>query len=227
MAKRSDCLSLSLHSVEHSAEREGADRVRLMTNAGEIVGRLHSAETGDAAILWVFGSGGGLGGPAGGLYTRLAGRFRPLDVTSLELDYRRPGDLRDCVLDVLLGVAYLASLGKTRIVLVGHSFGGAVVINAGAVSQAVRAARRGEARSIPSLRLAAAVSFAGVRGAITLAGVLTFPLAMPDGSPFPARALCILIAAGVIILSLAWASISLPRLLAGLTLPPDDSDEDE
>ena len=91
----------------------------------------------------------------------------------------------------------------------------------------LRAARRGEARSIPSLRLAAAVSFAGVRGAITLAGVLTFPLAMPDGSPFPARALCILIAAGVIILSLAWASISLPRLLAGLTLPPHDSDEDE
>src|SRR3954451_707492 len=91
----------------------------------------------------------------------------------------------------------------------------------------LRAARQGEARSIPSLRLAAAVSFAGVRGAITLAGVLTFPLAMPDGSPFPARALCILIAAGVIVLSLAWASISLPRLLTGLTLPPDNSDEDE
>src|SRR5829696_1855550 len=91
----------------------------------------------------------------------------------------------------------------------------------------VRAARRGEARSVPSLRLAAAVSFAGVRGAITLAGVLTFPLAMPDGSPFPARALCIFLAAGVIVLSLAWASVSLPRLLARLTLPPDDSHEDE
>jgi len=63
--------------------------------------------------------------------------------------------------------------------------------------------------------------------AITLAGVLTFPLAMPDGSPFPARALCILIAAGVIVLSLAWASVSLPRLLAGLTLPPVDNDQDE
>src|SRR4051794_33903514 len=91
----------------------------------------------------------------------------------------------------------------------------------------LRAARRGEARSIPSLRLAAAVSFAGVRGAITLAGVLTFPLAMPDGSPFPARALCILIAAGVIVLSLTWANVSLPRLLTGLTLPPDDSYKDE
>ena len=137
MAKRSDRLSLCLHGVERSAEREGADRVRLMTNAGEVVGRLHLAETGNAAILWVFGSGGGLGGPAGGLYTRLAEQFRPMAVTSLELDYRHPGDLRHCVLDVLLGVSYLGSLGRTRIVLVGHSFGGAVVINAGAVSQAV------------------------------------------------------------------------------------------
>src|SRR3954453_9778077 len=91
----------------------------------------------------------------------------------------------------------------------------------------LRAARRGETRSVPSLRLAAAVSFAGVRGAITLAGVLTFPLAMPNGSAFPARALCILIAAGVIVLSLTWANVSLPRLLTGLTLPPDDSYKDE
>jgi len=50
---------------------------------------------------------------------------------------------------------------------------------------------------------------------------------MPNGSPFPARELCILIAAGVIILSLTWANVSLPRLLTGLTLPPDDSYEDE
>jgi CPA1 family monovalent cation:H+ antiporter len=90
-----------------------------------------------------------------------------------------------------------------------------------------RAAQRGEARSVPSLRLAAAVSFAGVRGAVTLAGVLTFPLAMPDGTPFPARELCILLAAGVIVLTLVWASVSLPRLLSGLRLPTDHSQEDE
>jgi NhaP-type Na+/H+ or K+/H+ antiporter len=90
-----------------------------------------------------------------------------------------------------------------------------------------RAAQRGEARSVPSLRLAAAVSFAGVRGAVTLAGVLTFPLAMPDGTPFPARELCILLAAGVIVLTLVWASVSLPRLLSGLRLPTDHSQEDK
>jgi pimeloyl-ACP methyl ester carboxylesterase len=42
-----------------------------------------------------------------------------------------------CVLDVLVGIAWLESLGKDRIVLVGHSFGGAVVITAGARSQRV------------------------------------------------------------------------------------------
>src|SRR3954469_16943947 len=50
---------------------------------------------------------------------------------------------------------------------------------------------------------------------------------MPNGSAFPARELCILIAAGVIVLSLTWANVSLPRVLTGLTLPPDDSYEDE
>jgi alpha-beta hydrolase superfamily lysophospholipase len=41
------------------------------------------------------------------------------------------------VLDTLLGVSYLGTRGRTRVALVGHSFGGAVVISAGAVSDQV------------------------------------------------------------------------------------------
>ena len=85
-----------------------------------------------------------------------------------------------------------------------------------------RAARQGVERRAPPFRLVAAVSLAGVRGAITLAGVLTFPLVTQDGSPFPARDLAIFLAAGVIVLSLIVASISLPRLLVDLPLPPED-----
>src|SRR5690606_23005283 len=48
----------------------------------------------------------------------------------------------------------------------------------------------------PSLRLLAAMSIAGVRGAITLAGVLTLPLVLADGTDFPARDLAIFLAAG-------------------------------
>ena len=111
--------------------------MRLNTNAGTIRCRLHETTIGDAAILWVFGAGGGLGGPAGGVYERLANQFQPFNITSLQLDYRRPGYLRDCVADVLLGIEYLKNLGKTKVVLVGHSFGGAVVISAGIISDAV------------------------------------------------------------------------------------------
>jgi alpha-beta hydrolase superfamily lysophospholipase len=40
------------------------------------------------------------------------------------------------VTGVATGIAYLTERGKRRIVLVGHSFGGAVVISAGAASPA-------------------------------------------------------------------------------------------
>ncbi len=75
----------------------------------------------------------------------------------------------------------------------------------------------------PGWRLVAAMSFAGVRGAITLAGVLTLPLTMGDGTPFPARDLAIFLATGVIILSLVIASIALPLLLKDLTMPAEPS----
>lgn len=79
----------------------------------------------------------------------------------------------------------------------------------------------------PDWRLVAAMSFAGVRGAITLAGVLTLPLALDDGTAFPARDLAIFLAAGVIIVSLVLASVALPLLLKGLVMPPEPSKQAE
>ncbi|MCD2314529.1 Na+/H+ antiporter [Sphingomonas sp. IC-11] len=80
--------------------------------------------------------------------------------------------------------------------------------------------RRGE-KIRPDWKIVAAMSFAGVRGAITLAGVLTLPLAMASGEPFPARDLAILLAMGVIIVSLVIASIGLPWLLRDLNMPAE------
>ncbi|HET8696652.1 MAG TPA: Na+/H+ antiporter [Gammaproteobacteria bacterium] len=92
---------------------------------------------------------------------------------------------------------------------------------------ALVARRRGGAPHEPTPRLVAAMSVAGVRGAITLAGVLTLPLADDDGVPFPARSLAIFLAAGVIILSLTAANVALPRLLAGLEDPGEDAADAE
>ena len=81
----------------------------------------------------------------------------------------------------------------------------------------------------PRMRLILATSFAGVRGALTMAGILTLPFTLPDGSPFPTRQLAIFLAGAVILVSLVLASVMLPRLLRDLELPdtPHVDDEEE
>lgn len=77
----------------------------------------------------------------------------------------------------------------------------------------------------PGWRLVCVMSLAGVRGAVTLAGVLSLPLVLPGGAPLPGRDLAILLAMGVITVSLLAASIGLPLLLQGLE-PPTDAGRD-
>ncbi|MFK3781590.1 Na+/H+ antiporter [Agrobacterium sp. NPDC089420] len=90
-----------------------------------------------------------------------------------------------------------------------------------------RAAKRGLTVATPDWRLVVTTSVAGVRGAITLAGILTLPLFMEDGTLFPARDLAVFLAAGVIITSLVIASLSLPFLLQKLELPPESKHQKE
>ncbi|MFT3971979.1 MAG: Na+/H+ antiporter [Amaricoccus sp.] len=79
----------------------------------------------------------------------------------------------------------------------------------------------------PAMRALLVVAFAGARGSITLAGILTLPLEA-NGAPFPARDLAITLAAGVVILSIATAGIALPWLLAGFgPLREDEAERSE
>ncbi|QTF09895.1 Na+/H+ antiporter [Brenneria izadpanahii] len=61
-------------------------------------------------------------------------------------------------------------------------------------------------------------SFAGVRGAITLAGVLSIPLLLTDGTAFPSRYQLVFIATGVILFSLLCGVLALPLLLRGIVV---------
>ncbi len=104
--------------------------------------RYHPASNGPSRRLgavWVGGAGGGLDGPARGLYPEACRRLQRVGVAGLRLHYRYPNELQECVLDTLLGVEFLAHEGIQRVALVGHSFGGAVVIAAAAVSERVGA----------------------------------------------------------------------------------------
>lgn len=86
----------------------------------------------------------------------------------------------------------------------------------------MRARSRGERVQRLTTRVIAATTLAGVRGAITLAAVLSLPLVKPDGTPFPGRGVFVFIAAGVIMLSLIAATLALPPLLRRIKLPQDD-----
>ena len=87
-----------------------------------------------------------------------------------------------------------------------------------------KARRPGEQAAWPQWRLVLTASLAGVRGAITLAGVMTLPLVMPDGTPFPARDLTIFLATTALLLSMVVATIGLPRVLAGLARPDESAE---
>ncbi len=112
--------------------------IKFLTNRGELKGIIHKVENSSQAVIWVCGARGGFGGPGPGTYARLSEQLTGQGITSLRLDYRFPNDLMECVLDLLVGVGYLKENGFGPVIVVGHSFGGAVVIAAGATSDHIK-----------------------------------------------------------------------------------------
>lgn len=64
----------------------------------------------------------------------------------------------------------------------------------------------------PSFRTAILSGLSGVRGAVTMAGVLSVPLTVSSGAGFPTRSLMLFVASGVIIISLVAATLMLPLI---------------
>lgn len=93
-------------------------------------------EGASTALVMVGGAGGGIHGPAG-IYGDLAESLLREGVAGLRLEYRMPNRLTECVADVVAGLEYLQGRGVERAALIGWSFGGAVVIEAGAESKVV------------------------------------------------------------------------------------------
>ena len=136
---------------EHRIEWKGAEikggggkdvAVTLKTSRGVNAGRYHPASPAaprtNAGVIWLSGSGGGVDGPARGLFAEASERLQQQGIASLRLDYRKPADLPESVLDALCGVAFFAQEGISRVAVVGQSFGSAVAICTGASSPRVR-----------------------------------------------------------------------------------------
>ncbi|KIO66494.1 hypothetical protein B4064_2186 [Caldibacillus thermoamylovorans] len=77
----------------------------------------------------------------------------------------------------------------------------------------------------PSVKTSLLVSFTGVRGAVTMAGILSIPYLTADGSSFPERSLILFLAAGVILFTLLVATVFLPLFSRNETLKEEHLDQ--
>ena len=127
---------MQIHEVIkcHPHEGDVGEGLIFKTNRGDVRSIFHESSNSHKSIIWVCGASGGFRGPAKGLYSELAECFVSSGISSLRMDYRYPNEFPECVLDLLAGITYLKKTGYSPTVLVGHSFGGAVVIAAGAAS---------------------------------------------------------------------------------------------
>lgn len=71
------------------------------------------------------------------------------------------------------------------------------------------------------------ITFSGIRGAITLAAALSLPMNLPDGTPFPARELLIVIAVGVILSTLLLGTLVLPYCIKPTTVAVEKEEQTE
>jgi alpha/beta superfamily hydrolase len=131
-----DDLQMRILGVDPAEEVAGATKLHLRTTRGSIPVILHSAEKTSRAILCVCGAIGGFDGPAM-LYPRLGLRMPHAGLAVARMNYRQPNEFDECVLDTLAALIFLKGMGHDRAALIGHSFGGAVVINAGTLSPQV------------------------------------------------------------------------------------------
>ncbi len=81
-----------------------------------------------AAIVACGGAMGGVLGPGHGLYQRLGERWAERGVEFVRVGYREPNNLDLCAHDLACGVELARDAGAERVVVMGHSFGGAVAI---------------------------------------------------------------------------------------------------
>lgn len=126
--RRPDRLHMEVFETDVGPPDAGWHPILMRTDRGDLELRHHPAPGARTAAVLVGGVGGGWDSPARGLYERLGADLGAAGVCALRVRYRVPAVFDECVLDLRAGCQYLLELGMDGLGLVGHSFGGAVVI---------------------------------------------------------------------------------------------------
>jgi len=117
----------------------GLRHIEAYTLEGLLTFLWHGDPGNERVVVMCGGAMGGLLGPGNGLYHALGETFAAEGIGTIRVGYRRPNDLPACVLDLAAATDLAHRNGGRRFVLVGHSFGGAVAVNAGIALRAMTA----------------------------------------------------------------------------------------
>lgn len=136
--------------------KSGYFPITLATDRGDVKCRYYHSVGEKKAVIFVGGTDGGFDTPANNLYPKLCKTLKHHNISSLRIKYRYPSELAESVLDVMVAITFLERFGIEEIGLVGHSLGGAVVLQAaasapGTVSTVVTLATQAHGAEVASL----------------------------------------------------------------------------
>lgn len=127
--------ALGVIATQSAMLTESLRHVEMFTMRGLVTLLWHEVSAPTPSQPWAIvacgGAMGGLLGPSDGLYQDIGERWSERGVAVVRVSYRRPNDLDACCLDVAATVQMAMEAGAEKIVVMGHSFGGAVAVRVG------------------------------------------------------------------------------------------------
>lgn len=123
---------LGVMAMQTVAVDDDLEHLEIYTSGGLLTLLWHGAADLENVVVCVGGAMGGLLGPDGGLFHQLGRQLPPSGIGVLRVSYRSPNDLSMCVHDTVAAMELAARHGARRFIPMGHSFGGAVAIQAAA-----------------------------------------------------------------------------------------------
>jgi CPA1 family monovalent cation:H+ antiporter len=141
--------------------------------------------------------------------------------------------LLNAFLFVLVGLQLPVVVGALEDLSTGELLGYAALVSAAVIAVrfawvfAVLHAPKRLLRRMSSWQGAVFVSWAGMRGAVSLAAALALPVETDAGAPFPGRDLIVFLTFAVILVTLVGQGLTLPLLIRALRLEEDGSEARE
>lgn len=121
---------LGIMASQQAMLAPGLRHIEMYTMRG-LLGILWHEPVGDArdvGVVMMGGAMGGLMGPGDALYNQLGEDLSARGIPAMRISWRKPNDMDACCVDAAAAVQMMVGTGCDRVILMGHSFGGAVAV---------------------------------------------------------------------------------------------------